>query len=365
MTDREREILSIIQKEPMITQEQLASKLHIQRSSVAVHISNLIKKGKIKGKGYIIETNEPIVVIGGSNMDISGTPENKLTMRDSNIGFVKTSHGGVGRNIAENLLRLNNDVRFISAVGHDDFGKAILGDLQRLKCDLSTIMIHSELPTSTYMCINEEKGDMHVAISQMQIVKAIDTDYLNHFSPILSQAAAIVLDANLEASVMQYIAHQYANKVIFVDPVSTAKALRTVEILNYIDYFKPNILEAELILNSLGEKQIETDDIVERAKNAANKLVQYGVKHVALSIGEAGVLYASEGGIKHYPNQEVDVVNTTGAGDAFMAGWIDAVSRDLNQDDQMAYAMAAAKHNVMQNETVSKILNREVINSLL
>ena len=64
MTDREKEILNILIEDPMVSQQELADKLNITRSSVAVHITNLMKKGHIKGKGYIINKGNFVTVIG-------------------------------------------------------------------------------------------------------------------------------------------------------------------------------------------------------------------------------------------------------------------------------------------------------------
>ena len=70
MTQRERQILQWIEAYPMISQAELAEKLGITRSSVAVHISNLIKKGYIAGKGYVMRSGTYAVVVGGVNVDI-------------------------------------------------------------------------------------------------------------------------------------------------------------------------------------------------------------------------------------------------------------------------------------------------------
>ena len=72
MTQRERQILSLIENNPMISQQELADALQITRSSVAVHISNLQKKGHIAGKGYVLRTGSYAVVVGGVNVDIGG-----------------------------------------------------------------------------------------------------------------------------------------------------------------------------------------------------------------------------------------------------------------------------------------------------
>ena len=72
MTQRERQILQWIEQDPMISQEALAEKAGITRSSVAVHISNLMKKGYIAGKGYVLRSGTYAAVVGGVNMDIGG-----------------------------------------------------------------------------------------------------------------------------------------------------------------------------------------------------------------------------------------------------------------------------------------------------
>ena len=68
MTQRERQILNWIEANPLISQQELADKAGITRSSVAVHISNLMKKGYITGKGYIVHTAPYVTVVGGINM---------------------------------------------------------------------------------------------------------------------------------------------------------------------------------------------------------------------------------------------------------------------------------------------------------
>ena len=72
MTQRERQLLRWIEENPMITQQELADKAGITRSSAAVHISNLMKKGHIAGRGYIVHTAPYAVVVGGVNMDVGG-----------------------------------------------------------------------------------------------------------------------------------------------------------------------------------------------------------------------------------------------------------------------------------------------------
>ena len=88
MTQRERQILRWIEENPMISQQELAEKAGITRSSVAVHISNLMKKGFIAGKGYVLRSGTYVVVVGGVNMDIGGKSFASMIPGDSNPGTV-------------------------------------------------------------------------------------------------------------------------------------------------------------------------------------------------------------------------------------------------------------------------------------
>ena len=71
MTERESEIFEWIKENPLISQQEIADRAGITRSSVAVHISNLMKKGMIKGKGYVLSEQNYITVVGAVNVDIS------------------------------------------------------------------------------------------------------------------------------------------------------------------------------------------------------------------------------------------------------------------------------------------------------
>ena len=102
LTEREKEILKVIKENPLVSQEEIAKKLSITRSSIAVHISNIMKKGYIIGKGYLINEDPYILSIGGANVDIQGYSYSPIKPHDSNPGKVSVSYGGVAKNIIDN-----------------------------------------------------------------------------------------------------------------------------------------------------------------------------------------------------------------------------------------------------------------------
>ena len=178
MTQRERQLLEWIRENPMISQQELADKAGITRSSVAVHISNLIKKGCITGKGYIVRTDPYVAVVGGVNMDIGAVSAGKLVARDSNPGRVTTSLGGVGRNIAHNLCLLGEQVSMITVLGQDGFAQSVRENAADIGLDLSHSATIPGGRTGTYLFIDGCDGDMALAVNDMAIYEHITPEFL-------------------------------------------------------------------------------------------------------------------------------------------------------------------------------------------
>ena len=137
MTQRERQILRWIEENPMISQQELADRAGITRSSMGVHISNMMKKGIIAGKGYILPTESFAAVVGGVNVDIGGFSHAALVPGDSNPGRGRMSLGGVGRNIAHNMALLGLDARMVTVLGDDAHAERIAASCGELGIDLA------------------------------------------------------------------------------------------------------------------------------------------------------------------------------------------------------------------------------------
>ena len=314
MTQREQQILSLIEANPMISQQELAEALNITRSSVAVHISNLLKKGYIAGKGYVLRTGAYAVVVGGVNVDIGGRSYNKLVAADSNPGSVSVSLGGVGRNIAHNMTLMGTDVRMLTAIGEDVHGGRIVTSCAELGIDISHALRVTDCPTSTYLYVADERGEMAVAISDMQICNRITPAYLAANAAVLQSARVVVADTNIPAETLVYLAEN-CTAPLFCDPVSTVKAEKLIPILDKIHTLKPNRLEAELLS---GVPIRSTQD----AELAAKELLNKGIRRVFISMGADGVCAAEAGKVKWLRNLPGTMVNTTGCGDAFMAALV-------------------------------------------
>ena len=353
MTQRERQILHLIGQDPMISQETLAEKLGITRSSVAVHISNLTKKGCIAGRGYVLRTGEYVAVVGGANVDICGRSRDTLVPADSNPGLVSMSIGGVGRNIAHNLSLLGADVRMLTAVGDDLNGQRLCEASTAAGIDMSHALHLDDERTSTYLYVTGPDGEMAVAVSDMTICQRIDPGYLAQRKTLLHNARAVVCDANIPEESLLWLAEN-GTAPLFVDPVSTIKAEKLRPILGRIHTLKPNRIEAEL----LSGVPIRSREDVEKA---AEKLLKTGLSRVFISLGGDGMYAATGDGCCWMENLPCRMVNTTGCGDAAMAALVWAYLEGLSLEDSVRAALAAGAITIESTETISPNMSAEAL----
>lgn len=358
MTQRERQLLRWIEENPLISQQELAEKAGITRSSVAVHISNLMKKGIIRGKGYIVHTAPYAVVVGGVNMDIGGRSAAPLVERDSNPGRVHMSLGGVGRNIAHNMALLGVDTRLVTAFGDDLYAQKIAASCGELGIDISQALQVPGASTSVYLFLAGPDGDMALALSDMDIYAHLTPAFLNSRLPLLQNAQLAVLDANLPAESVTWLA-EHVQVPMFADPVSTAKAGKLKPVLGRLHTLKPNRIEAEL----LSGVAITDQASLERA---AQVLLDTGLHRVFISLGSDGVYAADRtGGRLHLPCFPAKTANATGAGDAFMAALVWAYLEGMDLEETTRAAQAAAAIAIEGEETINPDLNVDTLRARL
>lgn len=357
MTNREHEVLMCIQENPLISQNELAAKLNITRSSVAVHIANLMKKGLIKGKGYIIADNQYVSIIGACNIDVAGIPFTKLIEKDSNPGKVSFSMGGVSRNIAENLRRLDVKVELLTVFAGDVHGELLKKSCMDLGIRICNSLNIPNETTATYVYIADSDKDMRLAISDMEIYKNISPSFLESKKEVLEQSKAIVIDTCLELETIEYLLSNI-NVPIFVDLVSIARGMKVKNIIGKFHTIKPNRYEAEMLsdikINSEKDLMAASDYFIEK-----------GVSQVFISLGADGVYYNNGNEKGLFPPYKSEVVNTTGAGDSFMAGIVYGFLNDYNIIDSAKIASAAASICVSSIETISKTLSLEKIERIV
>ena len=354
MTQRERQILNWIEADPMISQQELANRAGITRSSVAVHISNLMKKGCIAGKGYIVTRSPYVTVVGGMNMDIGGRPYKKLVAKDSNPGAVRMSPGGVGRNIAHNMSLLGLDVRLLTAFGDDVYAQKLAAVCGELGIDISQSPVIPGGHTSTYLFVNDESGDMQLAVSDMDIYDHLTPQVLQSRRQLLDGSQVVVLDTNLPAETVAWVAKN-CRAPIFADPVSSAKAEKLRPVLGRLHTLKPNRIEAELLSGV-----VISDDA--SLRRAADALLETGLHRVFISLGADGVFAADRSGqVLHLPAPEGNIVSTTGCGDSFMAALAWAYLQGSDLERSARAGLAASTITMASADTINPTMSEEAL----
>ncbi len=349
MTSREAQIYQWITENPMISQEELAEKAGIKRSSAAVHISNLMKKGYILGKGYITNGPNYCTVIGGANMDIGGIPEESISDMDPADGKVIISQGGIARNIAHNMSMLGLNAKLITALGDDGYAHKIIERCDSAGVDTTDSLRSVENQTAIYTYIVDNGGKMRLAISDTHIYEKITPDFIKTKMDKINRGRLAVIDAGLPEETIYYIAENAAVP-LFAETVSTKKGKNLLRVLNKLHTIAPTQIEAE----ELSGVKI-TDEFT--VKRAASIILSKGVKNVFITFKEHGIFYANEWESGFLGALECNVVNDNGARDAIMAGLALAYIRHLPIKDAALVGRAAACIAVESEETINPHLS--------
>ena len=355
MTQKERQVLQIIEADPMVTPRDIARRLDLTREEVSGLIASLMDRGCIAGRGFVLKRPSYAVVVGGVNIDVGGTASGPLVAGDSNPGRVRLSLGGVGRNIAHNLALLGTDVRMLTAFGDDLHGEQAAASFARLGIDGTHALRVPGGNTSTYLYLTDARGEMALAVSDMSVCEKITPGYLASNFSLLHNAQVVVTDTNIPQESLRFLADN-CTRPIFCDPVSTAKARKLLPILPRIHTLKPNRMEAELLTGM----EIHGG---EDAKAAAKKLLDLGVHRVFLSLGADGLCAAQGDRCLLMENLPGRMVNTTGCGDAFMAAIVWAWLEALDLEETALAGLAAASIAMEAPETINPMLNVPALRS--
>ncbi|SEN28557.1 carbohydrate kinase [Lihuaxuella thermophila] len=336
--DKEKQILHYIRLNPFISQQELADKVGISRSAVAGYIANLTKRGVIQGRAYVLRQDSVITCIGGANLDRKARSKQKVRFYSSNPVTITETCGGVARNVAENLGRLGCTVSLVTCVGDDKEGWRILEETKKHGVDVSQSWIMPSGQTGTYTALLDTDGEMIIALANMDIYEQLTPSLLRSKWDRIAASTAVFLDTNLPEESLLFIIRRCQEEGIplYIDPVSAAKATRLPPDLTGTDTILPNREEAECLA---GMRIENLDD----CKRACEHIRQRGAKNIILTLGPQGVFFSSPEGSGHFPPFQTEIVDVTGAGDAFVSGFLYGIvqGEPLPRASQLGLAAAA------------------------
>ena len=259
-----------------------------------------------------------IVVIGSTFVDVKGYPLGQYIADGRNAGRVEQVHGGVARNVVENIANLELRPAFVSLVDDNGVGQDVIDKLNRHKVD-TTYVVKTPDGMGMWLAIFDNSGDLNASISKRPNLQPIYDILVEHGDEIISKADSVALELDLEHDVVKEIfrlANKY-NKPVFAVISNMSIALERRDFFRKLDCFVCNQQEAGMLfIENMEELSPEAVlEILPRLSKAA------GIKRMIVTLGAQGAVYYSDDGETGIcPAHKVDVIDTTGAGDAFFTG---------------------------------------------
>jgi len=292
-----------------------------------------------------------VITIGSMNMDIGGRSTHALRYADSNPGKISHAPGGVGRNIAHNLVLLGKRTALVSCVGDDLYGRNLLAQAQETGLDVSQCAIVGQARSSTYLALLDETGEMVGAINDMDILEHLTAGFFIPLIPFLAKARALVLDCNLPQETLEFLLTHSCLPPIFVDPVSSVKITKVRNLLKYVHTFKPNRLEAETLS---GIKINHHQDM----EAVSGWFSAQGLENLVISDAQYGFYYRQADGATGWVRPiKMDIVNVSGAGDAAVAGLVCGWLEGWDLQKSACFAQSCASITLASETTNNPVLS--------
>jgi pseudouridine kinase len=364
---KKNQLYELIRAYPFISQQDLAAALGLSRSAVAGHIASLIRERRLLGRAYVLPDNRPVMCIGAANLDRKLRTLGTLQMATSNPARAEEVVGGVARNIAENLARLGTPVALLTALGDDAAGRTLQAHAEEAGIDTRGSLRLTNTCSGTYTAVLDDRGEMLLALADMQLYEALTPQFLASRQPQRAAAALTVSDLNLPREAIATLlkdARRDGIALVLV-AVSQPKMTRLPEDLTGLCLLILNRGELETRVG----RPLPADADLEAA---CREVRAQGARQIIVTCGQGGVFYtlnddtlSAGGGLAHLPAHKVKTVDVTGAGDAFAA----AVCWSLYQgsDDLRLACRRGLKLAAMTLEseaTVSPLLAADVLDEI-
>jgi|SRR5271165_647520 len=292
---------------------------------------------------------KPIVVVGSINLDLVVGADRIPQVGETIIGnSFSTFYGGKGANQAVSAAKLGYPVSMVGNVGSDAFGAQLRNGLK--DADVDTAYVNTvEGPSGVALITTGRRGENNIVV-----VPGAN----GHLTPELLEKAAAILEragfllAQLETPIetVDYLA-QFAERhdiPLMLDPAPARELSKSL--LRRVTWITPNETEATELIKS-GSENGNQDSYA-----AADHLLASGVKNVLLKLGSRGCVIAQPNRLKKLiPAFSVNAVDTTGAGDAFNAGFAVALIRGLPVAQSAVFASAVAAISVTRHGAQSSM----------
>ena len=259
-----------------------------------------------------------IVVIGASFVDIKGFPMGLYIPDGRNVGRVEYIHGGVARNVVEDIANVELRPTYVGIVDDTPMGDAVVKKLKNHKVNTDYVLTIPD-GMGTWLAVFDNHGDVAGSISKRPNMLPIVDLLEEKGDEIFAAADSVVLEVDLDKEIVKKVLElaQKHGKKLFALISNMSIAVERRDFLQKFDCFICNRQEAGMFFidDYTGKTREEMADIL------GEKVLQANIPAMVVTLGGEGAVYADMNGVKgSCPAKNVQVKDTTGAGDAFCAG---------------------------------------------
>ena len=259
-----------------------------------------------------------IVVVGAVFVDIKGFPDELYVPTGRNAGRVEIVHGGVGRNVAEDIANVELRPTFVSMVDDTASGAEVLRKLGKHKVNTDYVLTRPD-GMGLWLAVFDNSGDLAGSISKRPKLDPLIALLDEKGDEIFRDADSIVIEVDMDKEIVKRIlrcAEKYGKKVFGVVS-NMAIASQRRDFLQNIDCFVCNLQEAGILFVD-DFSALSPDEL---AVELQKRIEKANIPSLVVTLGSRGAVYVSRNGEQgYYPPESVTVRDTTGAGDAFCAG---------------------------------------------
>jgi pseudouridine kinase len=299
-----------------------------------------------------------VAVIGTIFIDCKGFAQSNYNPFGRNLGSIQFVHGGVGRNVVVNLANLNLPTFFVSIVDDSALGKEVICNLRQANIDLHYLASAANNGLGMWLAILDQKGDLAGSISQMPDLDLLERIMAEKGQEIMNAASHIVLELDLSDRISRKViemAQTYRRKVYGI-PGNLDVILRNRDLLTYLDCFICNDIEAGRLLG-IDLAGLEVGVLQEVL---TEYVIKTGLSSMVITLGARGsVYYESRTQEKGYqPAFPIDIVDTSGAGDAFFSGTVMGLIKQRPLSEAVVYGTKVASWTIQQTENTCSAMKQ-------
>ena len=262
-------------------------------------------------------------VFGSVFVDIKGFPFGEYRPKERNVGDVKIVHGGVCRNVAENLANVGSPVTLVTMFEPTAIGEDVRRRLGARGVDMR-YAVTAEAGMGMWLVVLNNVGDVAGSISRQPDFSAMENLVDDRGDEIVRDCGAVVLEIDMRASIAEKVfalAEKY-QKDVYVLVGNMSVILQRPEFLSKVRLFILNENEAGRLFGCTLDPE-QPERVLEVVRREA---VERGIREIIVTLGSHGSVYfdAESGESGHVPPQDVRMVDSSGAGDAFFSGAVAA-----------------------------------------